>query len=704
MNDRNAIGPLNHGSPVPARPGGGAPAPNVRLSVPLPSRTKAASDGFADPPDAAGAERHGPAQRRVENRRVLVVDDTESIHADFRKILGAGPDDKLLADAEVAVFGEANVTGERIAYNVDTAFQGLEAVDMVKAAKERGEPYAMAFVDMRMPPGIDGLDTVQRMWAHDPEIQIVIATAYSDYSWPEMQARLGQTDRLLLLRKPFDNAEVAQLACGLTSKWALAKQASLRMTELERMVEQRTLELRSEISERRAAEAKLLHAASHDMLTGLVNRSYLIEQLDKSIERKSREPDFKYAVLFLDCDNFKSINDTLGHEVGDDLLRALAARLTSTLRRLDAAVRVDQDTTARFGGDEIIVLLNGLAKESDAQVVAERVLERMKEPFSLRGSNVSVSTSIGIAIGSDRHDSPDDVIRDADTAMYRAKGSGKAGLAIFDERLHQIETERLRLENELRHAVDNDEFALLYEPIINLQTASITGFEALVRWRHPERGLLSPAEFIPIAEETGLIVPMGQWVAREAVGQLARWRRAHARADDLFVSINLSKKQLADPSLIDSVRDALSQSGLPGSSLVLEITEDAVASGIDSVVRVLDQLKSTGLSIHLDDFGTGLSSLSLLHRLPIDALKIDRSFVSLFGSNREYAAVVYAVLTLAKHLGRQVIAEGVENKDQVEQLIELGCDFIQGYHISRPMPSAEAARLLEGKLPWSKAA
>ena len=636
--------------------------------------------------------------------RILIVDDIDAIHEDFRKILAPEARSEELGDIEAVIFGEKTSKCPQFRFELVSAFQGEQAVELVRDAQREGRSFSLAFVDMRMPPGIDGLETVVNMWEHDPDLQVVISSAYSDYTWAEIYTRLGHSDRFLLLRKPFDNAEVLQQACGLTAKWQLARQASLRMSELERMVVERTSVLRGEISERRAAEAKLRHAATHDMLTGLVNRSHLIERIQRCIERRRREDGFGYAVLFLDCDDFKSINDSLGHEFGDELLKALAERLVATLRRLDSVVRAEGDITARFGGDEFVVLLTGLKRESEATVVAERITRHMAEPFVLRGTEVHTSVSLGIAIGADRHNTSDELIQDADAAMYRAKSSGKAAHAVFDEHLFEHQVQRLRLENELRKALELGQFRVVYEPIVDLKSHSLIALEALLRWAHPTRGLLPPADFLRVAEEAGLLVPIGQWVMNEACTQLVEWRQSLDGVDHVRMTVNISKKQLRSPAFVQSLEKTLEQTGLPGDRLTLDVTEEAVITDLDAAAETLLAAKQFGVEIHMDDFGTGLSSLAFLHKLPIDGVKIDRAFIAHLGSAREYDAIVYAVLALAQHLNKKVIAEGVESQEQVEQLLKLGCDFIQGYHITKPVEPEHAARMLSGSFPWSSAA
>jgi len=577
------------------------------------------------------------------NNRILVIDDNSSIHEDFRNILCGRAVDDELEDIESMMFGQVSTDVTRVIFEVDSANQGEEGAEMVRRACEEGRPYALAFVDMRMPPGIDGVETIKLIWEVDDEIQIVICTAYSDYSADDLVEQLGFSDRLMYLRKPFDSAEVSLISCGLTTKWVQGRQARLHTNELERLVSQKTEELQVEVDQRRTAQDRLAHAAMHDALTGLPNRALLLERLGECLEHQKREEGYKFSVLFLDLDNFKLINDSLGHDVGDELLKAIALRLRQALRPLDTVSHGPNETTARLGGDEFVVLLDGVMRETDAVLVAERIHQQLTDPFNLQGHEVTITASIGIAVTNYDYDRPEEILRDADTAMYRAKEGGKARYATFDKSLHTKALARLSLENELRRAIEEDQFILEYQPIVSTDTASVFGFEALIRWQHPERGLVPPGEFIGVAEETGLILPIGHWVIEEACRQMARWRDAAPDAPGVAVGINLSKRQLTDPGIIPMIKDALHRNGLEPEQMHIEVTETTVVSDLDRVASILSEMKQLGVMIYMDDFGTGLSSLSCLHQLPFDVLKIDRSFIMNMNQNREFAAIIHAI-------------------------------------------------------------
>ncbi|MDQ3802732.1 MAG: EAL domain-containing protein [Acidobacteriota bacterium] len=428
------------------------------------------------------------------------------------------------------------------------------------------------------------------------------------------------------------------------------------------------------------------HAAFHDSLTGLPNRALLADHLRLSIERARRRADHLFAVLFLDLDRFKNINDSLGHAAGDRLLVEVARRLETCMR--------PTDTVARLGGDEFAVLLDGLDSNEDAVRVAERVQEELARPLYLDGHEVYTTASIGITICTAYYDDPENILRDADTAMYYAKENGKARYELFDAAMHASVVARLQLENDLRRAVENHEFFVHYQPIIALGTGRVAGFEALVRWRHPERGFVSPAEFIPLAEETGLIADIGDWVLYESCRQMSEWRRELPPHSGLTVSVNLSSKQFTQPDLIGRIAHTLRETGLPPQFLKLEITESAVMDNAEVAALMLIQLREKGIQLSIDDFGTGYSSLSYLHRFPVDTLKIDRSFVGRMGEGGENTEIVRTIVTLASNLGMAVIAEGVETREQHEQLNALKCEYGQGYLYSRPVDADAALALI----------
>ncbi|HEX8557434.1 MAG TPA: EAL domain-containing protein [Pyrinomonadaceae bacterium] len=443
-----------------------------------------------------------------------------------------------------------------------------------------------------------------------------------------------------------------------------------------------------DITDRKRAEEQLLHDAFHDALTGLPNRALFMDHVKMAIQRSRRSGDRLFAALFLDLDRFKIINDSLGHMVGDQLLVGIAHRLEACLR--------PGDTVARLGGDEFTILLEDLASTDDALEVARRVQEAVTQPFNIGGHEVFTTASIGIALSATGYERAEDLLRDADTAMYRAKMEGKKRHVVFDKGMHDRAMELLQIETDLRRAITRKEFFLNYQPIVNLETGKVASFEALVRWRHPERGLVMPGEFVPVAEETGLIVPLGLFVLNEACRQLRSWQQLGLADERVTMSVNLSSRQFSQADLIEQVSGALRDAGLSAANLKLEITESMVMENIDTAIDMLTQLRLLGVGLSIDDFGTGYSSLSYLHRFPIDTLKIDRSFVTQMTDNAENAEIVRTIVTLARSLDMDVIAEGVETREQLRRLGSLGCDYGQGYLFSRPVGAGQAVELLEG--------
>jgi diguanylate cyclase (GGDEF)-like protein len=629
-----------------------------------------------------------PVQASPEARRILVIDDNDAIHNDFRKTLISGdqPSAKL-SSAKAAVFGDsgtATTISSLPKFEVESAMQGQEGLKILEEALQADNPFTVAFVDMRMPPGWDGVQTIQRLWQADPNVQVVICTAYSDYSWQEISKKLGLTDRLLILKKPFDPVEITQIATSLSEKWALKRKAQLKMEELELMVQERT--------------AELIHAALHDKLTGLPNRTLVRDRITQAIERRKRNPDYNFAIFFLDFDRFKLVNDSYGHEVGDELLVEISRRLAKSTRAGDSVgISDDASLAARLGGDEFIILADGLKKVEDAGRIANRLLQALGATYTLKTRSVTSTASIGITTSAIAYQNADDMLRDADTAMYHAKAAGKARYVMFDRQMHEQVTARLEMENELRHAVERNELVLHYQPVVALADGAVVGFEALVRWNHKTRGFILPNDFIPCCEETGLIVPIGYWIVTEACKQLKAWQSLSPSQANLFMCVNLSARQLGVPELVPHIRRLLTETGVRPECLIFEITETVMIRNADASIPVLQQLKAMGVRLHMDDFGTGYSSLSCLHRFPLTGLKIDQSFVKSAGQNRDYAAIVHAIVTLARNLGMSLVAEGIETADQLALLQAMECDKGQGFYFSKPLDASAAKDYLQSR-------
>jgi diguanylate cyclase (GGDEF)-like protein/PAS domain S-box-containing protein len=442
----------------------------------------------------------------------------------------------------------------------------------------------------------------------------------------------------------------------------------------------------SDISARKRAEEQLLHDALYDALTQLPNRALFLDHLGLAMDQARRRRDSMFAVLFIDLDRFKNINDSLGHSVGDDLLVELARRLTHFLR--------PGDTVARLGGDEFAVLLNDVHGAGDATRVAERIQELIREKIVIGGREVFTGASIGVAFSSPAYKHPEEILRDADTAMYRAKAAGRGCYQVFDQTMHRSVVALLKLETELRRAVELRQFVMHYQPIVALESGRIVGFEGLVRWKHPDRGLVNPERFIAVAEETGLIVPLGWWVLRQACWHAREWQQLLPSEPPLYVSVNVSGKVVMQPDMFERVTKILEETGLPPTSLRLEITENVIMDHGDVALSKLAQFHDLGVQFSVDDFGTGYSSLSYLQRFSYDTLKIDRSFISGMESKSDASAIVQTIVALANMLKINVIAEGVETAVQFNRLREIGCSHAQGFWFSRPVDRAATQALL----------
>ncbi len=443
----------------------------------------------------------------------------------------------------------------------------------------------------------------------------------------------------------------------------------------------------TDITQRKLAEETLLHDALHDALTGLPNRTLFLDRLTQRLRFGRRYQDRSYAVLYLDLDRFKLVNDSLGHEAGDELLQESARRIEKSIR--------PSDTVARLGGDEFAILLDSIEDPTDAAMVAQRIQDNLQAPLTLRDQELVSTASIGISLSQTGNEKAEDIVRDADTAMYRAKGLGGGRHEIFDAAMHARAVSLLKTESELRHAIERQEFVLLFQPVVSLADGVITGFETLIRWNHPQRGTVSPAEFIGIAEESGLIIPLDRWVVDEACRQLKEWRTDFPAAEDLTVSVNISGRHFSQPDLVEVIASALKRHGLEGKRLAVEITEGVLIKNTLTAEEALTKLRAMGVKIYLDDFGTGYCSLSYLHHFPIDVVKIDRSFVLRMGPEGEGQAIVRAIAVLAHQLGMRIIAEGVETETQRAGLRILSCESGQGYLFSRPLPVAEARSLIQ---------
>jgi diguanylate cyclase (GGDEF)-like protein/PAS domain S-box-containing protein len=533
-----------------------------------------------------------------------------------------------------------------------------------------------------------------------PTIELWTEKAYGEKKAP-VQAGIGsvvpaEPDRLYQLNDKIREGEfVIRAKNGRYRIWDFSSAPLGRLPDGRRTV----LSMALDVTERVSAEERLRHNSRHDALTGLPNRVMLMERVEEAVQRARLDPNYRFAVLFIDLDRFKTINDSLGHLVGDRLLMALAEKLRERV--------TGKNAIARLGGDEFIALADRLQNYQEAIDLAEDIARELQTSFSIEGQEFYLSASIGIAFNTDANQMGTDILRNADLAMYEAKARGKARHAVFDPAMHRRANRLWELETNLRRALEkytesastpSGEFVVHYQPIVSLVDGKLMGFEALARWFHPSHGPISPAEFIPVAEETGLIVPLGCWILQEACAQLQRWREEFGLGDGVKMSVNLSSAQIQQTDLIEQIDRILETTGLDGDCLKLEITESILMENTEIANDILSRLRARRIGISIDDFGTGYSSLSYLHRLPVDTLKIDRSFVRRMNEDRENRGIVEAVITLARHLGMNVVAEGIETREQLDRLTSLHCGYGQGYFFAKPLDRAAIGAYLRGSV------
>lgn len=594
------------------------------------------------------------------NRRILIIDDTPSIHEDFRKILGADTDDELtLAGTEAALFDTPQTT--RLVFQLDSAYQGQEALKLVKRAQAEGRPYAMAFTDMRMPPGWDGLETIERLWKADPNLQIALCTAFSDYTWEAMAERLEFGDQLLVLKKPFDSLEIRQMASALTWKWQMAQDAAMKVLSLEQTIEARVHEL-----------LKVSHLLQYDVLTELPNSTLLGDRLNQSLAL-SRRHDKQLAVMFLGLDRFKRINNALGHPTGDEMLKRVGQSLVACVRA--------SDSVFRYGSDEFVVILADIHHPQQTKGIAEKLLNAIRAPQHVAGHDLSVTASLGISIYPDDGFDAIALIKKAETAMRNVKESGPNDFSFFIDEMNQRAREQQTIESGIRLALERNEFVLHYQPKLDLGSGKVVGAEALIRWQKPGQGWIYPTDFIGVAEDSGLIVPLSKWVLAQACRQARTWQANGL--PNLCMSVNVSAIDFRQRDFVEGIEQILQQTGMDPALLELEITEGVLMQNVDATMVALNRLKALGVRLAIDDFGTGYSSLSYLQRFPIDVLKIDQSFIRGLGRDSNDAALVGAIISLGKSLNLTVIAEGVETLEQLNFLKALHCEEGQGYYFSK---------------------
>ena len=606
------------------------------------------------------------------NRRILIVDDTASIHADFRKVLCADANGGQSLDSiEETLFGTAPAV--RQTFVLDSAYQGQEALELVNKALADNAPYALVFIDMRMPPGWDGLDTIEQLWNVDPHLQIALCTAYSDYSFEAIEARLQYDDQLLILKKPFDDLEIRQMATALTWKWQLAHDAALKLIGLERTIEERVQEL-----------LKVSHLLQYDALTELPNSTLLGDRLTQAIA-VCRRHDTQLAVMFIGLDRFKRINNALGHPVGDEMLKQVSQSLVATVR--------ESDSVFRYGSDEFVLILNDIKHPQQTQYIAEKLLAAVSATRYVAGHDLSVTASVGISVYPDDSSSAVELIKKAETAMHTIKDQGPNDFSFFIDEMNLRAQEQQSLESAIRLALLRNEFIVHYQPKLDLNSGQIVGAEALIRWHQPDHGWIYPSAFIPVAEDSGLIVPLSQWVLRQACEQARAWQVAGL--PPICISVNISAIDFRQRNFVANLVEILERTGLAPHLLELEITERVLMQNAEDTLTTLRRIKTLGVRLSIDDFGTGYSSLSYLRRFPIDVLKIDQSFIRGLSENSQDAQLISAIISLGKSLDLNIIAEGVETVEQLVFLKAHQCEEGQGFLFSKAVAAEDFAQLLQ---------
>ncbi|OLF53196.1 putative bifunctional diguanylate cyclase/phosphodiesterase [Pseudomonas chlororaphis] len=606
------------------------------------------------------------------NRRILIIDDTPAIHRDFRKILTpeAFAEDPL-SDTEARLF-ETPPQQRHQPFQLDSAYQGEEAVELVKRAQSEGRPYAMAFTDMRMPPGWDGLQTIEQLWKADPDLQIALCTAFSDYSWEAMAERIRFDDQLLILKKPFDSLEIRQMANALTWKWQLARDAMSKMRNLEQTIEERVQEL--------LRVSKLLQ---YDALTDLPNSTLLGDRLSQYLTQ-ARRHGLQVAVMFIGLDRFKRINNALGHPVGDEMLKHVAQMLATTLR--------ESDSVFRYGSDEFVAILGDIIHPQQTRGIAEKLLAAIHVPHTVAGHDLTITASLGISSYPEDGFDAITLIKKAETAMRNIKENGANEFRFFIEDMNLRARQQQTLETGLRLALQRGEFVLHYQPRLDLLSGMVVGAEALVRWLRPGHGWMYPSDFIPVAEDSGLIVALSQWVLRQACTQARLWQ--DQGLPPICMSVNVSAIDFRQRGFVDGIARTLAETGFEPTLLELEITESVLMQNVDATIATLKAIKQLGVRLAIDDFGTGYSSLSYLQKFPVDVLKIDQSFVRDLDTDNNDAKLVSSIISLGKNLNLSIIAEGVETVEQLDFLKRHQCEEGQGFYFSKAVEPEAFVRYL----------
>ena len=625
---------------------------------------------------------------------------------------------------------------ETLLYQLQSNAQGLNADEWEAIASLKIDP------DVRESSGVfrreilNKVQIIHTMYHHDgvvdkvqPAASAYLSTMQREFAYIS-NGQLTEARELDARRVDPDFVNLAQTIHEAISKFENESQRSSRVAlfssigtllvclssilfltfrfERGRHLQETNVRLQELVTQLSLSQKRLSHLAYHDSLTQLANRAHFMDQLTQCVNRTKRHQDYKFAVVLIDVDHFKTVNDTVGHSGGDQLIVQIAERLNGSIRRYDIVPlpteptgpvrQAGNDILARLGGDIFAILLDDIRDASDGVRVAERIQQNLVAPFSIDRRQLQITVSIGIAVSATNYSVAEDVWRDADTAMYGARAGGDSRYQMCDLTMHAAAVSRLKLESDLRQAESRGELQIHYQPIVSLRNGCLTGFEALIRWQRPGFGLVPPLEFIPVAEETGLIVPIGSWVLREACSQMCGWQLLFPSEPALTIAVNFSAKQFIQPNLVEQVKQVLGETHLDPGSLKIEFTESVAMQDAERTTRILSELKALGLGTSIDDFGTGYSSLSYLIRLPLDILKLDRSFVSRMDKNKESRQIVHTIISLADNLGMDVVAEGIETVEQADELKSLGCQYAQGYFFSKPINKGSVEALLNSAM------
>lgn len=608
------------------------------------------------------------------NRRVLIVDDNADIHNDFKKILGVSTRSSRvdLSSVEFQLFAEEAEelapepdTNKPVLYDLDFAYQGEEAVRKVTQSFMEGQPYALVFMDVRMPPGIDGVETISRIWSRHPNVEMVICTAYSDYNHDGIIGKLGTSDRLLFLNKPFDSIAVKQMALSLSRKWTLHEEERHQLELLER-----------EAHQRRESETRL-HAMIHrDRLTGLGNRHQLDFNLQALVE-VARSKLSRFALFNIGLQRFNEIIDTLGHHIGDQLLRLVAERMQAQWK--------NRGMLFRHGDEDFSLLVAQVLGVGDTTKIAEELLESFTESFDIDELSVDIQASVGIVIFPDHGNTAEVLFRHGDITGVNARRS-ELGYCFYAPSMNKFSPQRLMLLSDLKNAIQSDELALHYQPMLNIRNHNINRVEALIRWSHPVLGVVPPASFIPMAEQCGLIKPLTTWVLEKVALQWKAWFEGGL---DLRIIVNLTGCDLQDAALAKKIHSTLTRAGMPLARLALDVSERAIMQDREQAVLTLTEIRELGVHITIDNYGTGYSSLAYLKHLPVHELKIDRTFIENLHNSANQLAIVRSMVDLGHNLALEVSAEGVSSAPILEVLRSFGCDNAQGTHVIDALPPGE---------------